>query len=124
MHREQREQMLMQGYLQAFLDAGGHTHVPALGYGYLEKTINLTEFSLVAANALYQISESQPDLNYPGVFWYEVPQLLWNALVTLLKESNILYLDYEPTDEWDTLLEEWKEKVLSVFWTWITTEDR
>ena len=124
MHREQREQMLMQGYLQAFLDAGGHTHVPALGFGYLEKTINLTEFSSVAATVLYQISESQPDLHYPGVFWYEVPQMLWNALVTLLKESNIVNLDCEPTDRWDTLLEEWKEKVLSVFWTWIAKEDR
>lgn len=124
MHEEQREQMLMQGYLQAFLNAGGHTHVPTLGSGYLEKSINLTEFSLVAANALYQISESQPDLNYPGVFWYEVPQLLWNALVTLLKESAVLNLDYEPADEWDALLEAWKEKVLSVFWTWIAAEGR
>ena len=124
MHREQREQMLMQGYLQAFLDAEDHTHVPALGSGYFEKTINLTEFSLVAATALYQISESQPDLHYPGTFWYEVPQMLWNALVTLLKESNILNLDYEPTDKWDALLEAWKDKVMSVFWTWIATEGR
>lgn len=124
MHEEQRDQMLMQGYLQACLDDGGHTHVPTLGSGYLEKSVNLTEFSVVAATALYKISESQPDLNYPGVFWYEVPQLLWNALVTLLKESNILNLDYATAEQWEPLLDAWAATVRDVFFTWIAAEGR
>ena len=123
MHKEQREQMLMQGYLQTRLTSD-RGRVPTLGTGFLEKTQNLAEFSLVAANALYQISESQPDLNYPWVFWYEVPELLWEELVLILRYSPLEALDYASADEWDALLEAWKEKVLSVFWAWIAAEDR
>lgn len=123
MHEEQREQMLMQGYLQSLLNQQ-YIRVPSLGAGFLDKTQNLAEFSLVAANALYQISESQPDLKYPGVFWYEVPELLWEELVLILRHSPLEVLDYADADEWDAVLESWKEKVLSVFWTWIAAEGR
>ena len=124
MNEELRHHMLMQGYLQTLLN-DAHEAAGCLGDGYLEKADNLAEFSLVASTAILTAIEQNPDLNYPGVFWYEVPELLFDELIKLLEDRQQTGdRSFTTPEAWDALLEAWTETVFNVFWTWIAAEDR
>lgn len=121
------DQMLMQGYLQELLSRGPDIAAERLGAGYVEKTSNLVQFSWLATQTINQeIAKTQPD-SYPGVFWYEVPGLLFAALMDLLAEDKMLEgtdVGYVMPEHWDELLTKWADVVTVVFRQWLDGEDR